>query len=254
MAASYLIRLDDACPTMDHEKWDLIEKVLDVYQIKPIVAVIPNNLDSSMEISPRDDKFWLRVSSWQRKGWAIAMHGETHAMHSTNETQIFPYYNRSEFAGLSREDKLAKISRAYDIFLANGIKPDLWVSPAHCIDQETVSLIKLITPIRCFSDGIAFAPYSAFGASWIPQQLWSYKWRPFGLWTICLHPNQMSHIDISLFQAYTIPKVFSKSANLPLALVQSVRRINYFERIYAAAFWLRRRKWRFALKTLLNNS
>ncbi len=41
----YIIRIDDACPTMNKEKWGLFEKYLN---IKPIVAVIPNNEDEKM--------------------------------------------------------------------------------------------------------------------------------------------------------------------------------------------------------------
>ena len=41
----FIIRLDDACPTMDKKKWDKIEKILNELNIKPLVAIIPNNKD-----------------------------------------------------------------------------------------------------------------------------------------------------------------------------------------------------------------
>ena len=49
MSARYLIRLDDACHTMDTFKWDKIENILDKYSVKPIVSVIPDNKDRSLE-------------------------------------------------------------------------------------------------------------------------------------------------------------------------------------------------------------
>ena len=45
MKRFYLIRLDDACPTMDVVKWDKIEKMLDKYHIKPMVGIVPANND-----------------------------------------------------------------------------------------------------------------------------------------------------------------------------------------------------------------
>ena len=45
----FIIRLDDACPTMD-KKRDKIEKILNELNIKPLVAII-NNKDSSMKLN-----------------------------------------------------------------------------------------------------------------------------------------------------------------------------------------------------------
>ena len=41
----YIFRLDDACPSMNHEKWNRILSIFDKYNISPIIAVIPNNQD-----------------------------------------------------------------------------------------------------------------------------------------------------------------------------------------------------------------
>ena len=41
----YLIRLDDACETMDLNKWLRMESLLSKYNVKPLIAVIPNNED-----------------------------------------------------------------------------------------------------------------------------------------------------------------------------------------------------------------
>ena len=57
----YLIRLDDACPTMDHAKWQRMEDILDKYGIKPMVGVIPNNEDSQLKIKNEDEGFWGKV-------------------------------------------------------------------------------------------------------------------------------------------------------------------------------------------------
>lgn len=44
----YLLRLDDACDTMDINKWNRVEEILDKNQILPLVALIPNNRDKNM--------------------------------------------------------------------------------------------------------------------------------------------------------------------------------------------------------------
>ena len=35
----YCLRLDDACPQMNTEKWARIERILDKYKVRPIVGV-----------------------------------------------------------------------------------------------------------------------------------------------------------------------------------------------------------------------
>ena len=37
MSAKYILRLDDACPTMDVVKWDRIEKICNKFLIRPIM-------------------------------------------------------------------------------------------------------------------------------------------------------------------------------------------------------------------------
>lgn len=50
MSAKYLIRLDDACPTFSLAKWQRFFNLFDKYGIKPIIAVIPDCKDKSLQI------------------------------------------------------------------------------------------------------------------------------------------------------------------------------------------------------------
>ena len=68
---------------MHNDRWLQVEKILDLHQIKPIVAVIPDNADSSFFIDPPDPDFWPNVQKWQNKGWAIALHGYQHLLQKT---------------------------------------------------------------------------------------------------------------------------------------------------------------------------
>lgn len=119
MMIKYLVRLDDACPTMDRSKWDRIESILDANNIRPLVGVIPNNKDSMLEISHPDPTFWTKVKNWEQKGWTIALHGYDHC-YLTQDAGMNPMWYRSEFAGVSLEAQKRKISDGLLIFKEHG--------------------------------------------------------------------------------------------------------------------------------------
>lgn len=198
MSARYLIRLDDACPTMAHVKWQRLESLLDAVGIKPIVAVVPDNQDAELHISPPDSLFWNTVRRWQNKGWTIAMHGYQHQFHPVDRRKLLlPFYDRSEFAGLSYEEQAEKVRHSWRLFQEQGVELSVWVAPAHCFDRVTLDALRAETPIRIVSDGIACEPFFDYGFYWIPQQLWHLLDKKSGVWTVCLHPNSMSDMQFS---------------------------------------------------------
>lgn len=75
MSAKILIRFDDICPTMNFEQFHLAETMMDKYQIKPLVGVVPDCRDSDLLISDGKNDFWDYVLALQKKGYTIAMHG-----------------------------------------------------------------------------------------------------------------------------------------------------------------------------------
>ena len=201
MEAKYIIRLDDACATMNWSKWDAIFEILDKFHIKPIIAVIPNNEDESLIIDNYNDNFWNEVKRWQEKGYYIAMHGYNHKYISQN-SGLIPMNNQSEFAGVDIKIQREKIKKAWEIFNKHKIIPKIWVAPSHTFDKNTLKVLKEETNIRIISDGIAFYPYNKYGFFWIPQQLWWYQEKEEGIWTICLHPNNMSIKSIKEFELF----------------------------------------------------
>ncbi len=237
----YLIRLDDACHTMDRFKWQLLEEVFDRFDIKPIVAVIPENRDSSLWCEAPDENFWEKVRSWQRKGWTIAMHGYQHLMHRTNSRLILPFYKQSEFGGLTYEQQAEKIRCSWEIFLSENVIPDVWVAPAHCFDWLTLKAIQSETSIRIVSDGIAREQYYDNEFYWIPQQLWEFKNKRNGLWTVCLHPNTMTEQQIELL-GHKIEQSFS-SRIIELGDVElRQRKKSFADNLENFIFWHRHRK------------
>ena len=158
MSAKYILRLDDACPTMDKKKWQRIEEICNRYDIKPIVAVIPDNQDIEMIIDKYDNNFWNKVREWQAKGWHVALHGYNH-VYTTKSSGFLPFNNQSEFAGLHYKEQLEKIKKGWQIFEKEDIKSEVWVAPSHTFDENTLKALKNFTNIKIISDGLGLFPF-----------------------------------------------------------------------------------------------
>jgi len=194
LAARYLLRLDDLCPTADWQRWGRLEQTLDAAGVKPIVAVVPENQDPSLCLDePRPD-FWEWLQRKSNQGWCVALHGYQHAKNTQNPGLV-GLRSSSEFAGLPYATQAAKINAALAIFNEHGICPKIFVAPWHSFDQNTLQAL-IMAGINLISDGFYLRPIQRFGIVWVPQQLSGFRQFPLGLWTVCLHPNNMSVEDI----------------------------------------------------------
>jgi len=199
MNACYLLRFDDVCPSMNWRAWDAVERILLDYRLCPILAVIPDNLDTALQLSNPDGRFWDRVRGWQLRGWTIAMHGWQH-LWVTNQAGILGVNRRSEFAGLSKKEQESKVRAGVAVFEREGIHSEFWVSPAHSFDDLTLAVLR-DSHFRYLSDGFFLFPHvDRLGMTWIPQQLWSFRRRLYGVWTICFHINSWTATEISTFK------------------------------------------------------
>ncbi len=186
--AQYLLRLDDANPWQLKARWNRIEELLDRYGVKPIVAVVPSCEDPALKSDDEDEDFWEKARNWQAKGWTLALHGFNHVLSGTGRG-VVPLNRRTEFAGQSEAQQRLKIREGYQIMREKGLEPTVWVAPAHTFDRTTVRLLLEETSIRTISDGLARQPFTRWGMTWLPQQLWKPRECPTGVWTICLHPS-----------------------------------------------------------------
>jgi predicted deacetylase len=194
VAARFLLRLDDLCPTADWQRWGRLEAILDAAGVKPIVAVVPENQDPSLRLDePRRD-FWEWLQRKSLQGWCVALHGYQHKK-NTQSPGLVGLRSSSEFAGLPYATQAAKINTALTIFNEHGISPRMFVAPWHSFDQNTLQAV-LMGGINLIADGFYLRPVQRFGIVWVPQQISHFRWFPFGLWTVCLHPNNMSVEDI----------------------------------------------------------
>lgn len=150
---------------------------------------------------------------------------------------ILPFYDRSEFAGLNLEQQVEKMKAAWSLCRENGITPTVWIAPGHCFDNVTLEALKSATPIRFISDGIALKSYQEDDFCWLPQQLWSLRPRYFGLWTVCLHPNNMNQTEIERFAKQLTSSKLRKKIVTVKALEKTLRRRSFADRVFAFYFW-----------------
>jgi predicted deacetylase len=194
----YLIRFDDICPTMNWTVWNRVEEILRSNQLRPILSVIPDNQDSSLEIDPANTNFWDRVRQWQSWGWTIGLHGYQHR-YTSAASGIVGIKNASEFAGVSLREQCCRLRSAAKILFDQRVEPRVWVAPGHSFDRTTVTLLGEVG-ISCISDGLFLTPRrDGSGMLWIPQQLWRFRWLPLGVWTICFHHNGWSQFQLDDF-------------------------------------------------------
>lgn len=202
MKLQYIVRLDDAHPRQHSRKWEKIESLLDSYDIKPIVAIIPDNKDNSInhdEIEIPD--FWTKVKKWKAKGWKIAVHGLHHQLR-IGYSSILVVSKKSEFSGKSLQEQVNILKKGIDILQKKECSPEYFIAPAHGYDHQTLVALKIVSPELVISDGFGFRPFVFNGVKYLPQQLWRGRRMPFGTWTICLHPSNMTELDFNEFNEF----------------------------------------------------
>lgn len=240
MTKRYLIRLDDACPTMDREKWDRMERLLDCYGLKPMAGVIPANADPMQQIDQADSGFWEKVRSWEAKGWAIALHGYDHCYISTGRG-INPVWPRSEFAGVPLEIQKEKIARGISILTSKGIRPKYFFAPSHTFDENTLTALRECSDIRIVSDTVATLPYRHGDFIFIPQIGGMTRNIPLpGLRTFCLHPSTMTEENFRNCEQFIEANrdKFTDFSKIDLTEVKNKR---LTDKILSAAYFLYRK-------------
>lgn len=212
MKTQYLVRFDDICPTMNWSMWERVETLLNQYQVKPLLAVIPDCQDPNLAHSEARSDFWNRVREWERQGWTIAMHGYQHS-YVTQEAGVLGIQKASEFVGISDQEQIEKIQKSMAIFKQQQVDPQFFVAPSHSFDQSTVKAL-LQVGINTISDGFGFYPYvdRTSGMLYLPQQMWRFRSMPPGIWTVCLHHNTWGEAELAAF-AKDLEKYSEKCAD-----------------------------------------
>lgn len=161
-----LIRFDDICPTMDWKQWGKATRVLDKYGVKPLIGVVPDNIDPDLQKDdPRLD-FWEYVKELQNKGYTVAMHGYQHVLDSKS-SGLVTNRKASEFAGLSYEAQYEKINSGKTLLNGHGIYTNIFFAPAHSYDENTLKALSECG-FKYISDGKTLQPVIRNGIICVP--------------------------------------------------------------------------------------
>lgn len=242
MKNKYLIRLDDACPTMDAAKWSRMEEILDRHVVRPMVGIIPANNDPKQKIDAQDPNFWQKAKNWEAKGWAIALHGYDHCYISDKGYEgLNPLWPRSEFAGVPLEQQKEKISKGVAVLKSHDINPMYFFAPSHTYDENTLTALKEESDIRIISDTIATKPYKMGDFAIIPQLGGHCSGMKIpGVWTFCLHPTTMTEENFLAAERFikSHKDEFIGFDDLDLANIKSK---DCFSRLLSLFYFMRRK-------------
>jgi hypothetical protein len=174
--------------------------LIEEFGIQPILAVIPDNQDKELNLSPPDTEFWARMRAMEAAGAAIALHGYRHLCASQGQS-LLPLHRHAEFAGVPEETQRRWIREGLGILRGQGLNPTVFVAPRHGFDHATLRALRK-EGIQLLSDGFARVPFTRGGLTWIPQQLWGPVMKKKGLWTICVHSNFTHSAQVAQLHAF----------------------------------------------------
>jgi len=230
--AEYLLRVDDLCPTVDAERWQRLAALIAEFGIRPILAVVPENRDPELVVSPDDPGFWAQLRTMEVGGAAIGLHGYRHLCQSSSGG-VLGLARRTEFAGVSEPIQREWIGLGLEILRSHGLSPAIWVAPRHGFDAATIRALRA-WGIMAISDGLARLPYEQAGMLRIPQQLWAGVEKDAGVWTICVHPNTMDEREFARLREFvaaradrftSVERVKAEFTGLSLSRSERVRAV-----------------------------
>lgn len=218
------IRIDDITANMDWPKFLKFKGLLDVYGIKPLIGVIPDNMDTSLDgnLDGAPEDFWEYVKELKNDGYVISMHGMSH-VYTTSKSGLFPLNKFSEFAGLDYDEQLELLSYGVDIFNEHELDTDIFMAPGHSFDKNTLLALKELGFTKITDgfgdkpyvyDGITFYPISANRSSVLKKKSKS------GFTTFVYHINTMNDADFDSFEKllkeYEVVSYFEYLAQTPV--------------------------------------
>ena len=198
------VRLDDITPDMDWERFYKFKSLLDKYQVKQLIGVVPDNRDENLvnKKTRGPEDFWAYMKELEKEGWVIAMHGFRH-IYTTDQGGIFPLNNFSEFAGIPYKQQWEMLAEGKGILEEKGIETDIFMAPAHSYDGNTLKALK-DAGFRALTDGFGDEPYRFKGLVFYPIsfQLGSTLKKKKGYSTMVVHTGTVSEKDLERYERY----------------------------------------------------
>lgn len=192
--ARFVIRLDDICPTMDHEKFARARAHFEAAGVRPLMGIVPDNMDPDLIVHGPDPSFWQMMRDLAASGWGISQHGYRHRIH-TNDRGLLGITARSEFAGRSLEVQREDLAQGKAILVSEGLGTDNFMAPFHSYDRKTLAALKSLG-FTTLTDGYGLFPWRAGGLRFVPQLFERPANFGIGIYTMCLHLNNMTMDEI----------------------------------------------------------
>lgn len=184
-----LVRFDDICPTMDWTQFYRAVELMNKYNIKPLLGIIPLNEDPDQMIDEENTQFWNKMQELQKAGWTMALHGYTHVYDKENPKTIICGRKHSEFAGNTYRNQYEKIKKGKNILNEHGINTNVFLAPAHTYDKRTLIALRE-NGFEYISDGLSLRPYKQNGIICIPAKYFGIP--PVNKKGICVAVNHSS--------------------------------------------------------------
>lgn len=195
----YLIRLDDITPDMNWSNFYKVKEILDRYQIKPLIGVVPDNQDTLIHFSEPHQDFFAYIRELQQEGYTISQHGYRH-IYETVDSGLLKLNPFSEFAGLSYEEQYQKLKAGKEILEKEGIRTDIFMAPGHSYDANTIKALSELGFLYV-TDGFYHRPYTDGGIVFVPcTMLESYKGTNIN--TLCFHLNRKTEEELREFENF----------------------------------------------------
>lgn len=159
-----------------------------------LVGVVPNNKDPKLNVEKTHEAFWDSIRQWKTRGWTIAQHGYTHE-YLTKNGGLLNLSGKSEFAGLSYDVQVERLLAGKTIMEKEQVWDPVFMAPSHSFDTNTLKALKQLG-FKAITDGYGLYPYELHGLQAVPQLFSSGKSLCFGVYTVCIHINTISEVQM----------------------------------------------------------
>lgn len=225
------VRMDDITPDMDWERFRWFEELFEQYGIKPLIGIVPMNLDENLHKEQAREDFWEYMRELEKKGWVIALHGANH-VYTTKKGGLFPLNHFSEFAGVPYKKQRQALEQADSCLKEHGIMTNIFMPPAHSFDQNTLrALIEL--GYTSITDGFGKQPYFDRGMKFYPIsfKLSSSLKKQNGYTTMVIHANTTSQQNMEEYR-----NIFAKHSQKFISYEEYLK-VPVKKRKIVARFW-----------------
>ena len=163
----------------------------------------------------------------------IALHGYSHVLRPSSGGLV-PVQRCSEFVGLPIDEQRRRVKAGMRIMEDNGLEPRAWVAPAHGFDHLTLQALRAESGIRIICDGFTRRAVRRGDFTWLPQQLWRPRDMKRGLWTICIHPNELDADGLRLLEDFVATR--RPSFSDPHEVINRAAPYGLGDAVFSAAF------------------